>query len=197
MTIDVKRALALLDLLDPANKYETMLRTAAILTKLLEQNNVKPIIVGGFSVEIYTNRDYATFDIDIVTSDIVTVASTLQKLGFKKEGRHFYHERLKIAIEFPDDILAGSHERISKIDIDETEGLYVFVISVEDIIMDRLRASIYWYESESKIWGMKMLSDYFDQLDLEYMKEVGKGAETERESDEIAHWISELTRLRG
>ncbi len=34
MTIDVKRALVFLDLLDPANKYETMLQTAAILTKL-------------------------------------------------------------------------------------------------------------------------------------------------------------------
>jgi len=106
MTIDLKRALVLLDLLDPANKYETMLRTAAILTKLLEQNNVKPIIVGGFSVEIYTNRDYSTYDIDIVTSDIVTVANILEKLGFIKEGRHFYHERLKIAIEFPDEPFA-------------------------------------------------------------------------------------------
>jgi hypothetical protein len=94
-------------------------------------------------------------------------------------------------------LILSSHERISKIDIDENEGLYVFVISVEDIIMDRLRASIYWNESESKIWGMKMLSDYFDQLDLDYMKEVGKGAETERESNEIGHWISELIRLRG
>jgi predicted nucleotidyltransferase len=197
MTIDLKRALVLLDLLDPANKYETMLRTAAILTKLLEQNNVKPIIVGGFSVEIYTNRDYSTYDIDIVTSDIVTVANILEKLGFIKEGRHFYHERLKIAIEFPDDILAGSLERISKIDIDENDGLYVIVISVEDIIMDRLRASIYWNESESKIWGMKMLADYFDQLDLEYMKEVGKGAETERESNEIDQWVRELIELRG
>lgn len=197
MTINVNRALALLDFLDPADKYETMLRTAAILTKLLEQNNVKPIIVGGFSVEIYTNRDYATHDIDIVTSDIATVSNSLQRLGFEKEGRHFYHERLKIAIEFPDDTLAGSLERISKIDIDENEGLYVFVISVEDIIMDRLRASIYWNESESKIWGLKMLADYFDQLDIEYMKEVGKGAETKKESNEIGQWISEIIRLRG
>ena len=125
----------------------------------------------------------------------MTVANTLQKLGFKKEGRHFYHERLKIAIEFPDDLLAGSLERISKIDIDDE--LYIFVISVEDIILDRLRASIYWNESESKIWGMKMLADYYDQLDLDYMKEVGKGAETERESNEIAQWISEIILLRG
>jgi len=34
-------------------KYEAMVTTAAIITKLLEAQGIKPIIVGGLSVEIY------------------------------------------------------------------------------------------------------------------------------------------------
>lgn len=33
-------------------KYESMLKTAAILTGLLDEYKIKPIIVGGLSVEI-------------------------------------------------------------------------------------------------------------------------------------------------
>lgn len=38
--------------LDPNQKHNTMLMTAALLTKLLEEQQIRPIIVGGFSVEI-------------------------------------------------------------------------------------------------------------------------------------------------
>lgn len=36
------------------SKFEKMLQTTAILTNLFEQEKLKPIIVGGLAVEIYT-----------------------------------------------------------------------------------------------------------------------------------------------
>ena len=36
--------------LDRDNKYETVIKTASIITKMLEKHNIKPIIVGGLSV---------------------------------------------------------------------------------------------------------------------------------------------------
>lgn len=178
-------------LLNPNNKFETMLKSAAIITKLLESYHIKPIIVGGFSVEIYTNRDYSTRDIDFIAQRLDDISAVLKDIGFKKEGSHFSHDRLQIAIEFPDDSLAGSHEKIVRLDIGE--DLYVYVISIEDIIMDRLRASLYWKESESKEWGMKLLANYYDELDIQYMKTVG--AESKIEIEEIQQWISELIEL--
>lgn len=43
-----------LSALDRDNKYDIMIKTAAIITKMLERHNIKPIVVGGFSVEIHT-----------------------------------------------------------------------------------------------------------------------------------------------
>jgi|GEM_PF-2257153 len=46
--------------LNPDQKFDTMIKTVAIITKLLESEQLKPIIVGGFSVEIYTDEAYST-----------------------------------------------------------------------------------------------------------------------------------------
>jgi len=176
--------------LNPADKYETMTKSAAIITKLLESFDIVPIVVGGLSVEIYTNKDYSTRDIDFVTSNIKKSQEILQELGFQKEGRILSHNKLQILIEFPDDQLAGSYDKVSRILIDK--NLYINVISYEDIIMDRLRAKLHWTDIESKRWGMYILAEFFDELDIEYMSTVGKGAETPSEVEELKIWLKEL-----
>ena len=194
--MDLAWAKKRLSLLDSNEKFETMLYTSAIITKLLDPEDIKPIIVGGLSVEIYTQKDYSTRDIDFVTHRANVVSELLVKLGFQREGRHLYHENLEVAIEFPDDSLAGSYDKVVRMDLDEEEDLYVYVISVEDIIMDRLRASLYWGESESKQWAMKLIASYYQQLDLSYMQTVGQGAENNQEMKELQLWIDQLIKLK-
>lgn len=190
--MDVNWAKNELEKLIPSDKYDTMIKSAAIITKLLESSGILPIVVGGFSVEIYTYRNYSTRDIDFVTSNIKKSKEILKNIGFQAKGRILFHDRLELAVEFPDDELAGSQEKISKIFIDSENDLHINVISYEDIIMDRLRAKIYWKDIESKRWGMYILAQYFEQLDIEYMLALGKGAETELEIEELETWIKEL-----
>ncbi|WP_157075958.1 hypothetical protein [Neobacillus fumarioli] len=40
--------------LESKSSFEKMVQTAAILTKLLENKNILPVIVGGLAVEIYS-----------------------------------------------------------------------------------------------------------------------------------------------
>lgn len=46
--------------LEPKSTFEKMVYSAAILTKLLESKHIRPVIVGGLAVEIYTRSDYTT-----------------------------------------------------------------------------------------------------------------------------------------
>ena len=81
--------------------FERMVQVAAILTKLLENKQIRPVIVGGLAVEIYTRSDYTTVDIDMIISDRKLAGQILVQLGFSVEGRHWYHEKLMISIEIP------------------------------------------------------------------------------------------------
>jgi hypothetical protein len=192
---DLKWALKILEKLDPDEKFYTMLITAAIITKLLETEQVRPIIVGGFSLAIYTDESYTTRDIDFVVSEKNKIDIVLKQLGFKRGNQNYIHEKNEIVIDLPGEKLAGSLDKINKVIVDDFEDLYVYVISCEDIIMDRLRAYLYWKEDISKEWGMHMLAIHEKSLDIKYMKTVGKGAETEQESQEIAKWYSEIRTL--
>jgi hypothetical protein len=192
---DLKWALKILEKLDPDEKFYTMLITAAIITKLLETEQVRPIIVGGFSLAIYTDESYTTRDIDFVVSEKNKIDIVLKQLGFKRGNQNYIHEKNEIVIDLPGEKLAGSLDKINKVIVDDFEDLYVYVISCEDIIMDRLRAYLYWKEDISKEWGMQMLAIHEKSLDIKYMKTVGKGAETEQESQEIAKWYSEIRTL--
>src|SRR5699024_174243 len=68
--------------LNKDDKYQTMIYTAAIITKLLDKENIKPIIVGGLSVNIYTQNDYTTRDIDFIINGYSITEKLLFNLDF-------------------------------------------------------------------------------------------------------------------
>lgn len=57
--LTIEQAKEMLDKIDCTDKHDTMLHTAAIITSMLEKHDIKPIIVGGFSVEIYTQLGFS------------------------------------------------------------------------------------------------------------------------------------------
>lgn len=91
-------------------RYETMIEVAAILTELMEPHGIKPIIVGGLAVEIYTRGQYTTQDIDLVLPRRDVANKILLQLGFTKEGRHWFHPEIDISIEIPGDALEDADE---------------------------------------------------------------------------------------
>lgn len=169
------------------DKLKTMMETAYIITDLMapySRKDAYPIVVGGLSVEIYTQGDYTTRDIDIVTSSSIGLRELLLQIDFKKEGRIFYHEDIEVAIDVVDNFLAGSYDRITKLEI--AAGKNIYVISIEDIILDRLRD---YEHDESRHWGFMLLSDHFEKVDLKYLKEH---VENKNESEELARWIKAI-----
>lgn len=183
----IEEAKRRLDALDIDNKYETMIKTAAIITKMLEKDNIKPIVVGGLSVEIYTQNDYTTRDIDFVSDGFLTIKKLLLSLGFLKENRHFYRKDTEVVVEIPDSNLEGDMDRVKKVNIGE--GLYIYLISLEDIIIDRLRATVYWRSEEDGVWGFKLLANNFEDVDVSY---IIKKLQEKEESEELEDWLKQI-----
>lgn len=121
-------------------------RTAALvawLQSLFDDDEITPVLVGGAAVELFTNGAYITGDIDLVGSVTPRAARALEGAGFERHGRHWIHEPAQLFVEFPGTAL-DPEEKAPWL---EFEGQRVRIISVEDLLVDRLGAWEYWQSS--------------------------------------------------
>jgi len=174
-------------LLSDKPKHEKMILFASIFTELLEAHNIKPVIVGGLSVEIYTRSDYTTRDIDFVFSGRDIANEILLELGFKKLGKDWFHEELELAIEIPDNVIDGDIDKVLTINLSNNKHIYV--IGIEDIISDRLRACVFWKSSSDCEWGQRVLLIHQGQIDFNYLKDK---ASKDNTIDELNKWLGLL-----
>lgn len=81
----------------------------------------------------------------------------LLALGFIKEGRYWYHLDLEVSVEIPDDMSEDADpEKVIKLHLES--GKHVYVIGIEDIILDRLRACVHWKSTSDCEWGYRRLN---------------------------------------
>jgi hypothetical protein len=109
------------------------LLVAAALREVLER---EPVVVGGTAEEFQSGAPYHETDLDLcgVVSD--RERATLRTLGFRKRGRHWFHDASLVAVEFPDSRIDGDEDRIDRISVGEGTAA---VIGVDDLYLDRLR----------------------------------------------------------
>lgn len=161
-----KRMTGLARLRTIKSPLERRLYFVALLTKNLAEEGVRPILVGGNAVELYTTGGYSTADIDIV-APTSPVDKVLKSWGFSREGRYWVNEELDIQIEAPSAMLAGDYGKVTRVKIEDLE---LFVIGIEDIIIDRLNAYTHWKSEEDRSWAKEMIDINGQRIDWQYLK---------------------------
>ncbi|MDP2232297.1 MAG: helix-turn-helix domain-containing protein [Actinomycetota bacterium] len=126
-----------------------------------------PVVVGGNAVEFYTAGDYATADIDLAGAS-EPIAQVLGEWGFEREGRHFYDQELNLVLEVPGGRLAP--EQLAHAAAVRIAGVTAYVLGIEDLIVDRLAACVFWKDEESCVWARVMLTGEYD-IDRQYLEE--------------------------
>lgn len=119
---------------------------AAWLQALYSQDD-PPVLVGGSAVELYTDGAYVSGDLDFVGSVPEGVARALKEAGFVRKGRHWIYEKEEIFLEFPGSTLRPGEESRSI----EGPGGAVWIISAEDLIVDRLLSLVCWGAREDGV----------------------------------------------
>lgn len=151
------------------NLYDRMIAVSAVITKLMAEHvkeSDMPIIVGGLSMEIYTESEYTTHDIDFVTSAFEVIKHKLLALGFECDGRIFQHTRLNVAIDIVDSKLEPPHyEAITKIEV--TDDKYILVQSLENILYDRV---LDYGRIDNEQYSIILMSIAYDKIDFDYLK---------------------------
>ncbi len=163
-------------------EIEKLLILGAWLSEEAKKRGVKPpIIVGGSAVEIYTFGRYVSGDVDFVGSREFIKNVLLSSGFFREEGRFFISEELDLFVEVPDSVLAGSYNKVRVIRVPELES-EVYVIGIEDLIVDRLSACVFRKSQEDCTMAEYLFRKYRDYIDLSYLKER---AREERVSEKL------------
>ena len=146
------------------------------LTAELEQNDVRPILVGGNAVEFYTAGGYATADVDIIAPH-TAIDRVLSAWDFKREGRFWFDEELGLAVEAPDSVLAGDMDRLTAVDFNEYT---CYIIGLEDLVVDRLNAAVHWRSENDEYWAGQLILSHYDSIDWPYLQKRCRDEKTEK-----------------
>lgn len=149
---------------------------AALNSELKKRDvSAKPIVVGGSAVLVYSLGGHLTQDIDVIISDNhrQLVREVLSQFGFENISgqRHWYHKEMDLALEMPGDILAGSMDKTTTIEVENGE---VYLIGIEDILIDRLCAAKHWKYNRDEAQAISLLSIYMNKIDWDYLKKRAK-----------------------
>ncbi len=78
-----------------------------LLTQEAAKRNVKPIVVGGSAVDIYTEGIYPSHDIDLVSNRKIIGEILENVFNFRPSGRIWINEQIGFSVEVPSNRLAG------------------------------------------------------------------------------------------
>ncbi len=172
---------------------ETRRRAVFIALLSAEMSNrgaESPIVVGGEAVELYTQGRYTTGDIDLKGRKEILEA-ILMEWDFVKQGRIWVSKDYGIYIDWLGGSLDEGAEAESRTNIialdDDNE---IRVVSMEDLIIDRLCAAKYWNDQDSLMWA-KTLMEILGKtggMDTQYLS---VRAEKEQVTDLLLPMLSE------
>ena len=156
------------------DEVEKLILLGAWLTEEAEKRGIRPpVVVGGSAVEIYTLGYYKSGDIDLVGPREFVKEVLLSSGYFREEGRFLISDELGLFVEVPDDRLDGSYEKVREVKVPEL-GAKAYVIGIEDLVIDRLKACVFWKSEDDCLWAKYLLEKYREEIDLNYLKERAK-----------------------
>ena len=161
------------EIIDKIRKTESPLKrqllAVALVSELLdEKGKDAPVVIGGCALSYYSREVYFTADIDLAYADREALDDALKKMGFKKEGRYWISDDLKLAVEVPMSVLSGEDSPLEIVELDA--GLQCKIIGIEDLIIDRLNACKHWkYEVDCEMADL-LIRKYAEELDWEYLE---------------------------
>ncbi len=154
----------------------------ALLTKLLKKvNQPAPVIIGGCALSYYSREVYFTSDIDLAYANREALDSVLKSIGFKKEGRYWAHEGLKLAIEAPASSLPGEDSPVEIVEMGE--DLECSIIGIEDLVVDRLNAFKHWKSEIDGEMVELLIRRYRDDLNWTYLEKKSRLPENDTLSE--------------
>lgn len=145
------------------------LTTVALISHLLRKKGKEiPIIIGGLALSYYTREVYFSADIDLAYSDKKSLGEVLKEIDFKKKGKYWVNENLKIAVDIPVKEMVGEEAPVEMVELGP--DLQCKIIGIEDLIIDRMCTCKHLNSETDCEMSELLIMRYFDEVDWEYLE---------------------------
>jgi hypothetical protein len=124
-----------------SDPVEQLLEVAAVITAAMAEFGVEPVVVGGLAVTYWSGGRFITTDIDFLLPRLPNIEERVQELGFVRKGRYWEYPGSEVAFEIPDQQLEPGDESER---IRTKSGGHVRVITLEDMVLWRVREFLHW-----------------------------------------------------
>ena len=124
-------------------KKMSQVELAAFVQSHLRKAGISVVLSGGSAVSFYSSNKYVSKDLDLINTNFAKrrdIKSTMEKIGFREQGRYFIHPGTEYFVEFPDGPLSVGEEPVKEINEFELSTATLRVISATDCVKDRLCA---------------------------------------------------------
>lgn len=180
-----KRLGAAIRIQDPLQRHMFVL---GVITAALEPHQVRPVLIGGAAIEFYTFGGYSTGDIDLAVADHRLLANVMDKLGFERRGRVWYHPRVAETVEAP---ASSLDEATAPLTVVQVLEFRCYIIAVEDLIIDRLNGCVHWNWLDDCRWATNLIALHRQEMDWEYLRRRAATEGVDRALQEIEEELGE------
>jgi hypothetical protein len=133
------------DLLEAAaieEPTERLLEAAAIVSEAFTDLPFEPVVVGGLALAYWSGSEFQTGDIDVLIPRLPELNTRLEALGLERTGREWILPGGDVVFEAPGEALEPGDEAKR---VELPSGRRVLVLSLEDMLLWRLREWVYWH----------------------------------------------------
>ncbi len=159
----------------------TLEDTAAYICTKLKENGIDVVLSGGSCMEIYTHKNFSSYDIDFIANPSYTakkISEVMLSIGFNKvDGRYYKYENNPNYIEFPTGPVSLGNEFPKKFDELKTLVGTLVLLTPTDCIKDRLCA--YVYHGGNECFQQSMAVAHLNEIDINNLKKWAKNESKE------------------
>jgi hypothetical protein len=151
------------------------------------------VVVGGSAIEAYTTGRYASGDIDIVATHGERVEEVLRAWGFRRHGRVWTNEELRLVVDLVKLPYTGNLEKTRVL---LTSFGPVRLAAVEDLLVKRLSSAKHWKQPGDLEQAKLLALQFFDSIDWAYVERFAREHDVGEIADALREAAKGVTRGR-
>lgn len=163
-------------------KNITIKELAEMIGTHLSSHNISVVLVGGACVSIYSENQYMSYDLDLITHESNRkIKVALEEIGFMYDKKKYYcHPDCKYFLEFLAPPVAIGNQPVHNFNTISSDSGSIKILTPTDCVKDRLAAYIHWDDKESLEQAIMVAAS--QTIDI---KEIKRWAKTELNGDKI------------